>query len=154
MFIISFLNTEFFFQTHTKHGQSVLCTIVFNPLSNSNVHSESKQSQQKFEIVNPLFKDLRILLGDELFLYRKPLSHRSNITSLSLQHPEFNDKSTDELHSLITTCHAISNRHSLIILLVRLKFHLECFFTRAAVLWSKMPRGCFPEDYILNHKQF
>lgn len=84
---------------------------------------------------------------------------RRNVTSLSLRYRYLHRKCSDGLHCVdppiltftLCPCTGGNDPHFLQILLVRRKFLLGSWFARAAALWNRLPKECFPDQYIYNN---
>lgn len=91
-------------------------------------------------------------------LHTKCINIHNNTEKSQVPH-YFHGMCFDQLHSLVPsalsfaigTCYATYKRmnhlHAFHIPLVRSTFYSDSFFPKTAVLWNRLPAGCFPSRY-------
>ena len=115
----------------------------------------AQTSQSSLDVVH---KRLHSLVGDELFGTLQPLSHRRDVSSLSLLYRYFHGKCSDELRQMVpplkefgrsTRLASSSHPYVLDIPKAKSKFHSQSFFPRTAGIWNRLPQSSFPDTYDL-----
>ena len=124
-------------------------------------HIWAGSSKSSLSTLDRVQRRVRRLVGDELFKTLQPLSHRRNVSSLSLLYRYFYGKCSSELHAMVPKVLKFNRRtrlavsvadnhpHFLNIPFSKQEFHSQSFFPRTAALWNKLPSYCFPPSYNL-----
>ena len=118
--------------------------------------------QTSLSCLDRVQRRLRYLVGDELFSTLPPLSHRRDVSSLSLFYRYYNGKCSQELQLLVPPMKTFSVRtrlaaatqelhpHALVNPRVKNNFHEQSFIPRTVKQWNNLPSECFPQQYDLD----
>ena len=121
-------------------------------------HIWAGSAQTSLSSLDAVQKRLRSLVGDELFGTLQPLSHRRDVSSLSLLYRYFHGRCSEELHQMVpplkefgrsTRLASRSHPYVLDIPKAKSKFHSQSFFPRTASIWNRLPQSSFPNTYDL-----
>ena len=121
-------------------------------------HIWAGSAQTSLSSLDAVQKRLRSLVGDELFGTLQPLSHRRDVSSLSLLYRYFHGRCSDELRQMVpplkefvrsTRLARSSHQYVLDIPKAKSNFHSQSFFPRTAGIWNRLPQSSFPDTYDL-----